>query len=448
MTIGKAFQGYPAKTSSGELSLYLTTLPELLSPNLHTLPTAVFDANTLARFPQLDLLLNKSRRDLLRLRHIIEVELQRYLNYLGFIKVTTPVLAADTGGAIARPFCTTSIEYPQTQLKLRIAQELGLKKLVAADLGRVYEIGPVFRNEGKPFATICRLSIRLTYSAGIDATHNPEFTTCEFYRPYANLTDLMDMTEHLFIQINRAILDYRSKYPDRISNIPEFRFVATPWKRLPFLKTLANCIFPHAPSFRFPRSLSESAAPALVALFTQLNLTTPAQPTVPRLLDALAAHFLEPLCTEPTFITHYPAIMSPLAKSFIDPDTGHLVSARAELFVNGVEYANMYEEENDPFAQTQKFLYQARHLDDAGAEEVGGILVDGQQELTPGQKYYVKVLEMGLPPTGGWGAGIERLVMLFGGAKRIGDVLPFGTVRGVVAMGTELENQRQKGKSK
>jgi len=129
-------------------------LPELLSPSLHTLPTAVSDANTLARFPQLHLLLNKTRRDLLRLRHIIEVELQRCLNYWGFIKVTTPVLAADTGGAIARPFCTTSIEYPQTQLKLRIAQELGLKKLVAADLGRVYEIGPVFRNEGKPFPTI------------------------------------------------------------------------------------------------------------------------------------------------------------------------------------------------------------------------------------------------------------------------------------------------------
>jgi lysyl-tRNA synthetase class 2 len=140
--------------------------------------------------------------------------------------------------------------------------------------------------------------------------------------------------------------------------------------------------------------------------------------------------------------------MSPLAKSFIDPDTGHLVSARAELFVNGVEYANMYEEENDPFAQTQKFLYQAQHLDDAGDEDVGERPVDDQQELTPGQKYYVKVLEMGLPPTGGWGAGIERLVMLFGGAKRIGDVLPFGTVRGVVAMGTELENQRQRGKSK
>ena len=256
----------------------------------------------------------------------------------------------------------------------------------------------------------------------------------------------MDMTEHLFIQINRAILDYRTKYPDRISNIPEFRFVASPWKRLPFIKTLAHCILPHAPSFRFPRSLSESAAPVLIELFTQLNLPVPVQPTVPRLLDALGGHFLEPLCTEPTFITHYPAIMSPLAKSFIDPDTGHLVSARAELFVNGVEYANMYEEENDPFTQTQKFLYQARHLDDADVEEGGERSVDDQQELTAGQKYYIKVLEMGLPPTGGWGAGIERLVMLFGGVKRIGDVLPFGTVRGVVAMGTALENQRQKGK--
>jgi lysyl-tRNA synthetase class 2 len=124
--------------------------------------------------------------------------------------------------------------------------------------------------------------------------------------------------------------------------------------------------------------------------------------------------------------------MSPLAKSYLDPETGHLLSARAELFVNGTEYINMYEEENDPFAQTKKFLLQ---------QSDGAVDFDAPHEalvqlLTPGQRYYVKVLEMGLPPTAGWGCGIERFTMLFGGAQRIGDVLPFGTLRNVVAMGT------------
>lgn len=371
------------------------------------------------------MVLNRRRRDLLRLRHIIENEIGKYLDNLGFTKVTTPILGADTGGAIARPFATTSISYPSSQLKLRIAQELPLKKLVAAGLGRVYEIGPNFRNEG------------------IDTTHNPEFTTCEFYRPYATLNDLMVMTEHMLVQIHQAILVRRTSNEPNLTSLPETPFLPIlPFKRLHFIKTLAHAILPKAPSFRFPRSLTESSVPEFLDLFATLNIAVPENPTLPRLLDALGSYFLEPMCTEPTFITHYPAIMSPLAKSFIDPDTGHLVSARAELFVKGIEYANMYEEENDPFAQAQKFLAQARYLDEPEPNSSDrGSLREGLERLTPGQRYYIKVLEMGLPPTGGWGAGIERLVMLFGGAKRIGDVLPFGTLRGVVAMGTEVDQR-------
>lgn len=425
----KAFQGYPYRTLSGQFSMHVTDLPKLLSPSLHTLPESVTDENTLARFPQLDLLINRPKRDLLRLRHTVETEIQKYLHKLGFTKVTTPILGADTGGAIARPFITTSTAYHSTPLKLRIAQELALKKLVAADLGRVYEIGPNFRNEG------------------IDATHNPEFTTCEFYRPFADLYDLMAMTEEMLSQIYAAIVARRTENSLSLTSLPDIPFTPIrPFKRLPFLKTLANAIHPLAPSFRLPRSLSESSRPEFLTLFSHLDLAVPANPTVPRLLDALGAHFVEPLCEEPTFVTHYPAVMSPLAKSFVDEETGHLVAARAELFVKGVEYANMYEEENDPFAQAQKFLYQARFLDEpeAALAAVEGVGEGDKGKLTPGQRYYIKVLEMGLPPTGGWGAGIERLVMLFGGAKRIADVLPFGTLRGVVAMGTELEKGRSK----
>jgi lysyl-tRNA synthetase class 2 len=147
--------GQPSRTSSGELTLIVQqTLPAMLSPSLHTVPQAVTDEGTLARFPQLELLIRPKKRDLLRLRHHIELTMQAYFNDLDFTKVSTPVLAADTGGAAARPFETTANEFSETPLRLRIAQELDLKKLVAAGMGAVYEIGPVFRNEGLWFYSL------------------------------------------------------------------------------------------------------------------------------------------------------------------------------------------------------------------------------------------------------------------------------------------------------
>jgi lysyl-tRNA synthetase class 2 len=218
----------------------------------------------------------------------------------------------------------------------------------------------------------------------------------------------------------------------------------TQFNKIPFLPTLMDQINMVAPDFRLPKLLSEDAVPQITLLFEKLKLPLPASPTIARLLDSLASHFIEPLCQEPTFITNHPAIMSPLAKSFVDPDTGHLVSARAEFFVRGTEYINMYEEENDPFLQAQKFLMQTENegkgqdldLSRYGNDEIA-IAKAVNSRLTPGQRYYIRVLEMGLPPTGGWGCGIDRLVMLFGGAKRINDVLPFGNLRNVIAMGTD-----------
>jgi lysyl-tRNA synthetase class 2 len=216
------------------------------------------------------------------------------------------------------------------------------------------------------------------------------------------------------------------------------------FNRIPFLPRLMDEINKVAPDFRLPQDLSEESAAHIIPLFEKLNLPLPANPTVARLLDSLSSHFIEPLCQEPTFITHYPAIMSPLAKSFLDSYTGHMVSARAELFIRGTEYVNLYEEENDPFVQGQKFLLQAQNkveealdLSQFGYDEVAQAEAI-KSRLTPGQRYYLRVLEMGLPPTGGWGCGIDRLVMLFGGAKRINDVLPFGNLRNVVAMGTDI----------
>ncbi|KAE9987113.1 hypothetical protein EG327_004011 [Venturia inaequalis] len=381
-------------------------------------PEKVTDAGTMARFPQLDLVLNRKRRDLLRLRHVIESTIDHYLSRQDFTRVTTPILAADTGGAVARPFETQANGFSATPLRLRIAPELALKKLVAADLGPVFEIGPNFRNEG------------------LDATHNPEFSTCEFYLPFADLNTLMTMTEELFSSIQKACDQATHQ---RLFSLGNFAFRSIPFKRLAFLPTLLDQIRLSVSEFRFPRNLDEESAKELLPLFTQLEIPVPANPTAARLLDSLSSHFLEPMCVEPTFITDYPAIMSPLSKSYLDSETGHIVAARAELFIDGTEYCNMYEEENDPFLQARKFFHQTHG--EAADRNAYGYPLDAEEikkRLTPGQQYFVRVLEMGLPPTGGWGGGIDRLVMLFGGAKKISDVLPFGNLRSVMAMGTSV----------
>jgi lysyl-tRNA synthetase class 2 len=211
------------------------------------------------------------------------------------------------------------------------------------------------------------------------------------------------------------------------------------FRRRDFLPTLESQIREKIPSFKMPPlSLPEAYTQlADVANKLEIHISNPTDTQLlPHILDILASHLIEPLCVEPTFITHYPAIMSPLAKSSLTSDSQR-IARRAELFINGTEYANLYEEENDPYQQTKNFLQQAS-FNDATAEPVNLDVPYDElfQQLSPSQKYYVRVLELGLPPTGGWGCGIDRLVMLFGGASRIGDVLPFGNLRNVVAMGT------------
>jgi lysyl-tRNA synthetase class 2 len=198
----------------------------------------------------------------------------------------------------------------------------------------------------------------------------------------------------------------------------------------------------HGINYRFPTEWSDDALRQCLAatqpLLKHLNHHTH---TWPQLLDSLASIALEPHLKSPTFVRDHPAIMSPLAKSHVDAATGAELAARAELFVDGVEYANMYEEENDPFAQARKFLLQKRDADRLNGVAPWDVPEGATHEelfamLPPGQQYYVRVLEMGMPPTGGWGCGVDRLVMFFGGAKRIGDVLPFGTLKTLIASGT------------
>lgn len=316
-----------------------------------------------------------------------------------FLEVQTPILARSAGGAVARPFETFASEFPDKSLSLRIAPEIWLKRLIIGGMDRVFEIGPVFRNEG------------------IDGTHNPEFYTCEFYKAFANLEDLMQMTEKMIARLVAHINDQVSSNLTSLTPLDPALF-DSPFNRIEFIPAIESAI-----STKLPDLSSPNAQADLIALFTQLSLPLPASPTLPRLLDKLSSTYLEPLCTTPTFITHHPSILAPLAKSFTCPTTNQLISARAELFISSREIANMYEEENSPLEQKRKFIEQKQWIDTLG-EERGEV-----------DENYVEAMEWGLPPTGGWGMGLDRVVMLLAGRERIADVMSFGSLRNVVGLG-------------
>ncbi|KAK1835509.1 hypothetical protein QBC39DRAFT_298253 [Podospora conica] len=385
--------GKATRTPTGELTIVGTGLPQLLTPSLVPLPYRLQDEDKRIRNRHIDMLVHPSTTDTLRLRSHLIRQMRDFFHARSFLEVQTPILASAAGGAVATPFTTTG----PSPLALRIAPELWLKRLVVGGLDRVFELGPSFRNEG------------------LDHTHNPEFTTCEFYQSYASLPDLLATTESLLSTLASTL--------PPLASLPPFDptpLTSPPYHHYPFLPTLTS----HLP-FPLPDLSLPTALPTLRSLLVQhthplASLATTLE--LPALLDKLAAHHIEPLSlTTPIFITHHPVCLSPLSKSFRCPTTGQLVAARAELFYAGVELANMYEEENDPFAQRDKFVAQAAAKDPG---EPPHMIDEG----------YVEALESGLPPTGGWGCGVERLVMLFSGAGRIGDVLSFGSLRNVVGV--------------
>ena len=368
-----------------------------MAPSLPTLPLKLTDPETRIRNRHVDLLVNKNESDTIRARsHIIQY-IRNFLIKDKFLEVQTPIIAESAGGAIARPFTTVATEFSDKQLALRIAPELWLKRLIIGGMDRVFEIGPAFRNEG------------------LDSTHNPEFTTCEFYKSFADLEDLITMTENLLSGLAEHVKAL-SQYP--LEALPEFDAepFTTRYKRIQFIPAIEEKLGEKLPSLA-----EDDAQEMLLALFTKHQITPPSSPTLPRLLDKLSSTYLEPDCTAPTFIMHHPACLAPLAKSFLDPETNQLVSARVELFIQNREIANMYEEENSPFEQRKKFVEQAKWRDDENKATI--------------DESYIEALEWGLPPTGGWGCGIDRLCMLFSGATRISDVLPFGSLKNVVNLG-------------
>lgn len=393
--------GYPGRTSpakggEGEVSVFASKV-QLLTPCLHMLPTEHFgfkDQESRYRKRYLDLIMNESTRSRFKIRSQIISYIRRFLDARNFMEVETPMMNLIAGGATARPFVTHHNEL-DVQMFMRIAPELYLKELVVGGIDRVYEIGRQFRNEG------------------IDMTHNPEFTTCEFYQAYADMYDLMDTTELLFSEMVKEITgSYKITYhPDGPQGEALTLDFSRPWKRINMIEELEKIYkvkFPHGDQLH-----TEETGKFLKQLLIDNKLDCPPPLTNARMLDKLVGE-LEDSCINPTFIYGHPQMMSPLAKK--DRSVPGLCE-RFEVFVATKEICNAYTELNDIFDQRERFEEQARQK------------AQGDDEAQLIDETFCNALEFGLPPTAGWGCGIDRLAMFLTDSNTIREVLLFPTLK-------------------
>jgi lysyl-tRNA synthetase class 2 len=361
----------------GELSLRVTAF-ELLAKSLRPPPEkhhGLSDVETRFRHRELDLMASPESRELFITRARVVSAIRRFLDAEGFIEVETPVLQPLYGGASARPF-TTHHNALDRQFYLRIATELYLKRLIVGGLERVYEIGKDFRNEG------------------VDTTHNPEFTMLEFYEAYADYNDIAARCEQLVAYVASEV-----GYAGEISFAP-------PWRR----ETLAGSIL----SRTGIDVLAARDRDALADAMRARGYDVPPDDTWPQLVDELLTKHVEPTLTQPTFLMDYPVELSPLAKRHRSEDG---LVERFEAYADGLEMANAFSELNDPDDQRRRFEEQTRFA------------AAGDEEAQPYDEAFVQALEQGMPPTGGIGIGIDRLVMLLTGKRSIREVVLFPAMR-------------------
>lgn len=333
-----------------------------------------------------------------------------FLHAKDFIEVETPIMSAQAGGAAARPFITHHNELKKDMF-LRVAPELYLKELIVGGLDRVFEVGKQFRNEG------------------IDLTHNPEFTSVEFYQAYADCYDLMKTVEELISGLAVSVTgstnvtytepshteeETKSKADNEqtaAKKSTEINF-ATPFKRIDILPELSR----HLGMEITGESLldADAAVARLLTAAAAKNILIDEPHTLARVLDKLVGEFIEPQCTDPTFITGFPEAMSPLAKS--DRKLAGLTE-RFELFINCKEVCNAYTELNQPHVQRERFRAQA------------AAAAAGDDEAMPVDEEFCVALDYALPPTAGCGIGIDRLVMYLTDAPNIRDVILFPVLK-------------------
>lgn len=387
----------PKKGGEGEISVFVSRV-QLLTPCLHMLPADHFgfkDQETRYRKRYLDLIMNKDSRKRFITRSKIITYIRKFLDTREFIEVETPMMNVIAGGATAKPFVTHHNDL-NMDMFMRIAPELFLKELVVGGMDRVYEIGRQFRNEG------------------IDMTHNPEFTTCEFYQAFADVYDLMDMTEVMISEMVKEITgSYVIKYhpdPNNAEKELELNFTR-PWKRINMIEELEKRFDVTFPSGDQLHTAETGEFLKKILADNKMDCAPPL--TNARMLDKLVGE-LEDTCINPTFIFGHPQMMSPLAKYSRDKPG---LCERFEVFVATKEICNAYTELNDPFDQRDRFEEQARQKD------------QGDDEAQMVDEVFCNALEYGLPPTGGWGCGIDRLAMFLTDSNTIREVLLFPTLK-------------------
>ncbi len=391
-------KGTVFKTKTGEISIHVTGLT-LLSKSLQILPEKFHGlTNTDLRYRQryVDLIMNPEVKDTFIKRSKIISAIRKYLDGQGFMEVETPMLVANAGGAAARPF-ETHFNALNEDLKLRISLELYLKRLIVGGLERVYEIGRVFRNEG------------------LDTRHNPEFTLMELYQAYTDYNGMMDLTENLYRHVAQEVLGTTKIVYNGIE-----MDLRKPFERI----TMVDAVKKYSGvDWNQVETLEQARA-----LAKEHNIAFEERHKKGDILNLFFEEYVEEHLVQPTFVMDHPIEISPLTKK--KPENPEYVE-RFEFFMNGWEMANAYSELNDPIDQRERFQAQEEQF------------AQGDEEANHTDEDFLNALEIGMPPTGGIGFGIDRMCMLLTDSAAIRDVLLFPTMKSQGAAKNEANNAAQ-----